>query len=584
MLGSLKELFLLLTPRQKKHFLILQFFMILSAVIELFSITSIVPFIGAAADPDILENNEHIRWLYNTFGFDSLDDFLLFSGLFFVFMIIFANSVHILTLYLLNRYSARIGAEFAHSLNRYYLYQPLLYHLSRNSSKLTNNVIIECDRVGRDLVNPFLRLNARIFLMAILAIFFFMLNPMVAVSSLIILGIAYLVVFRISRGNIETCGHTISENNEGRLKLLRESYDGIKEIKVTGTEPIYMQDFDIRTSSVSRATATVLILGQSPYYIIEAIAFSGIIVVALYIMGTTGGLAESLTMLGLYAMIGYKLIPAFQRSYHAAADIKGCLPAFNNIKSDLQEASLFSLKRNSGPAIKPAKAIDIQQLSFKYPGRNEHAISDINLVIPVNSITVITGHSGAGKSTLIDLILGLITPDSGHVYIDDIPLATDNILGWQRAIGYVPQHVHIADSSMKENIAFGLPTDQINEQAVELSARLSAIDSLASELESGYNTRIGEKGGKLSGGQRQRIGLARALYRDPSVLILDEPTSALDKTTELEVINSLKELSKSKTVIIISHSKEIQQHADQVVFMSDGLIKDINHNPASSLT
>ena len=573
MLKSLKELMGLLSPGQKKQFLILQFIMILSSVIELFGITSIVPFIGAAADPDILSKNEYVNFLYGLLGFQSLDDFLVFAGLLFLAMIVLTNGVHILTLYFLNRYATTIGADFAQSLNRYYLHQPLLYHHNNNSSRLTNNVIIECDRVGRDLVSPFLRLNAKLFSILLLAVLFFALNPWVAIISLLVLGSAYMLVFRIARQRIGDNGAQISERNKHRIKSLHESYDGIRDIKLTNTESVYEKDFADHTRSVARATANNLVLGQAPYYFIEAIAFSGIVAIALYFLASSREIGDSLTMLGLYGMIGYRLIPTFQRSYHATADIKGAIPAFESVKEDLRKSIEWDSTVVCKNPIRPGKEISLKNVNFTYPGRNTNALTDVNLSIPINTISVFTGTSGAGKSTLIDILLGLLSPDSGTLNIDNVVVNPGNVSAWQKNIGYVPQEIHIADTTFMENVAFGVPADEIDQTKLRLSTKLACIDTLEKELSDGFMTPLGERGRQLSGGQRQRIGLARALYHDPDVLILDEATSALDEMTEENVMRSLKEISEEKTIIFISHRDKILEIADFVFNVAGGRVE-----------
>jgi ATP-binding cassette, subfamily B, bacterial PglK len=573
MLKSIRELLSLLSPRQKRHFFILQLIMILSSAIELFGITSIVPFIGAAADPDILSENKYVNLLYHSLGFTSLDDFLLFSGLFFLAMIVLTNGVHILTLFLLNRYATRIGADFARSLNSFYLHQPLLYHHANNSSRLTNNVIIECDRVGRDLISPILRLNAKLFSICILAVFFFALNPWVAVISLAVLGSAYLGVFRFARRRIGDNGALISRQNQQRIKLLHESYDGIKDIKLTGAEPVYEQDFDNHTKAVARATANNLVFGQAPYYFIEAIAFSGIIIIALYFISNTQQIGDSLTMLGLYGMIGYRLIPTFQRSYHATADIKGSIPAFEGIKEDLLKSISWKKPPKHAIRLTPSKQISLDGVSFTYPDRATEALSNVSLTIPVNSISVFTGKSGAGKSTLIDILLGLLSPDSGTLKVDETIIDEGNVFAWQRHIGYVPQEIHIADTSLMENIAFGIPIEDIDLERIAKAAELACIDTLAQELGDGYMTTLGEQGRQLSGGQRQRIGLARALYHDPDILVLDEATSALDAVTEEDVMRSLEKISKSKIIIFISHRQKALDIADLAFNVVGGIVK-----------
>jgi len=441
-----------------------------------------------------------------------------------------------------------------------------------NSSKLTNNVIIECDRIGRDLMSPFLNLNARLFSITLLSIFFVILNPLVALICLLTLGGAYLLVFRIARTMIGNNGKYISTHNKHRIKLLQESYDGIKDIKLTGTETIYENDYASHTNTVSLATANNLVLSQAPYYIIEGLAFTGMIAISLYFITTSDGLGNSFAILGLYAMIGYRLIPLFQRSYLATATIKGALPAFDNVKEALRESLSWKTPDHTAHPIHIHNTISLSDISFSYPEHSKTALSNVSLTISTNTITVFTGPSGAGKSTLIDILLGLLIPDSGSLKVDNTEINPGNIQAWQKSIGYVPQQIHIADNSLMENIAFGIPLDKIDIDMVKSAALHANIESLANEREMGYQAILGEKGKKLSGGQKQRIGIARAIYRNPDVLILDEPTSALDKETEQKIIESLKTLSNNMTIVVISHSQALLDSADNIFRVNNGNI------------
>jgi HlyD family secretion protein len=285
-----------------------------------------------------------------------------------------------------------------------------------------------------------------------------------------------------------------------------------------------------------------------------------------------------LPLLSVYALAGFKLLPAFQQIYTSISQIRGNLVAFEGLRDDLRASARTSfqstLKENGGEHLTPRKSIELKNIQFTYPGKAEPALRDLTMTIGVNQAIGLVGASGSGKSTVIDILLGLIHPETGELMIDGSPVKKQQLRAWQNSLGFVPQSIFLADSSIRENIAFGLPPELVDEEKVQRAATMAHLDELLAELPDGLRTRVGERGVQLSGGQRQRIGIARALYHDADVLILDEATSALDGVTEKLIMDAIHDFSGKKTIIMIAHRLTTVKQCDAIFMMAQGEVVD----------
>jgi HlyD family secretion protein len=318
-------------------------------------------------------------------------------------------------------------------------------------------------------------------------------------------------------------------------------------------------------------------MGLVPRYAMELVAFASVILLVLYLLSAyQGDLGTILPVLSVYALAGFKILPALQLVYSSVSQIRGNLAAFEALRDDLR----FSSISNRGPATAgqpagadswvPKHSIQLRDVTFTYPGKQEPALNGLSIEIPANQVIGLVGASGSGKSTAIDLLLGLIEPQQGQLLIDGQPVTASNLRSWQNTLGFVPQLIFLADSSIRENIAFGLPPELIDEERVRRAASMAHLDELLSTLPDGMNTCVGERGVQLSGGQRQRIGIARALYHDADVLILDEATSALDGITEKMIMEAIHDFSGKKTIIMIAHRLATVKACDCIYLLSNG--------------
>ena len=413
---------------------------------------------------------------------------------------------------------------------------------------------------------------------------------MIAIVGLLIFAFAYFLLYKIVRKKLVIQGREISQVSTDRFRLMNEGFGGIKDVLLLNRSHDFVKRFEESGTIYARAVGLNAGISTVPRYFMELIAFGSMIgLVLLLIKLHEGDLGTVLPILAVYALAAFKLLPALQQIYASLAQIKGNIAAFDAVKGDLEQ----SLNQDK-PVIKEAiplrtelkKQITLDNIKFSYPGKSIPAVNGVTITIPVNSVIGLVGSSGSGKSTLIDLLLGLLTPQSGHLYMDDTCITAENKRAWQDTLGFVPQSIFLSEGTIAENIAFGLPSADIDLKQVNKAIALANLTELVEELPDGINTKVGERGIQLSGGQRQRIGIARALYHEANVLVFDEATSALDGITEKIVMDAIHDFSGQKTIIMIAHRLKTVQKCDIIYLMEQGKIVDqgtydqlIEHNP-----
>ena len=544
--------------------------MFAAALSELVGTISIMPFIALASNPEIIHTNAYFAQLYQLMGTPSHEKFLVKVGLIFIGLIVVANVTMTITQFLMNRYSFRVGGELSARLYKYYLAQNVLYHARTNASALVQRVMRDSLILSTFLIAPTLRLNARFFSIALLASMIVYIDPIVASTTVLVLGGVYWFFYRFVRRVIHKNGLLVSQLGQQRNQILNESFGGIRDVKLYAYEAGYLSQYQRYTKLSDRASADNLILGEVPYFFVETVVLAGMVLLTLYLYSAESGLSAALPMLTLYCLAGIKIVPKVQQSYLAVTRIRSAQPVFDRLRSDLTASLEASQFQGEGVRImNPKHAIDIKDLSFSYGNGAAPLFSDFSESFESGKVTAVTGGSGAGKSTLLEIIMGLVQPQDGYIAIDGKPLHERDLPNWRASIGYVPQEVYLMDSSIAENIAFGEDREDIDMERVARVARYASLEQTIAALPDGYWAQIGERGGLLSGGQRQRIGIARALYRNVSILLLDEATSALDETTQTEILNKLAEYESDLTIIMITHRSETLAIADRVIYLDE---------------
>jgi ABC-type multidrug transport system fused ATPase/permease subunit len=577
MIKTYRKILALLSPREKRQFLLL-FLMVLGVgLLEVVGVASILPFLAVTSDPSVIERNAILSRVYALSGVGSPQDFLVVLGAGVFCVVVFGLIFKALTFHMLFRFTSMRIYSISTRLMHGYLAQPYVWFLSRNSADLGKNMLSEVDRVVHHVLIQAMRFMAQSVVIACLVILLVIAKPEVAFGAAIVLGGAYSLVYLLARRRVKFRGADQLAANAARFKIVNEAFGGIKDVKTLGLEKVYLERFRGPARRVSQAEYYVLTLSEVPRHLLEAVAFGGMLLLVLWLLVSSdnGSISEILPLLGLYAFAGVRLFPASQQMYSAFTKLRFGGAMLDNLHADLAAVSAAA-RAPLPPVAKPlglTRALELRGVRFSYPETDRAALNGLDMTIAANTTVGVVGGSGAGKTTAVDVILGLLEPQEGVVLVDGVAVDASNRRSWRRSVGYVPQQIFLTDDTIAANIAFGVPADQIDMGAVERAARIAELhDFVLTELPGGYDTIVGERGVRLSGGQRQRIGIARALYHDPDVLVLDEATSALDNLTEKAVMDAVANLGHAKTIVLVAHRLSTVRGCDTIFRMERGVV------------
>ena len=568
MRDSLRKIWTLFTPPEQRRTVIMLALIVLMALAETAGVISIMPFLSVLGRPEIVHENPWLQKLYELAGTQDTRAFIALLGLVSIAIVVLSSAFKTITLHLVNRFVYMLRHSLSSRLLERYLGQPYEFFLSRNPAELSKNVLSEADQLTFSLLQPLSMLIAHGTVVVAIVILIVIYDPLMALAIVAAVALLYGAIYLLVRRRLQHVGQARQQADIGRYQACSEALGGIKDVQVTHTGLQWLDAYARNSREFARHMATAETLSVSPLYIVEAVGYSGLIVIALFLLMRSNDVGQVLPALGMYGFAAYRLLPAAQIMYRGFARLRYSTATLDTIHHDLTLPVQPAPQGTGGRRIVPQREIRLQGIRYAYPSTpDKPALDGIDLVIPANTSVGIAGKSGAGKSTLMDVLLGLLQPQAGTLSVDGVPITADNAADWQRAIGYVPQHIYLADASVAENIAFGVPKDRIDLAAVERAARAAQIhDFVVDELPQGYGTPVGDRGIRLSGGQRQRVGIARALYRDPSVLLMDEATSALDGATEATVNEAIRGLSGRKTVVVIAHRQGTLCTCDRIIF------------------
>ena len=569
MLSSLKQLWQILSPLDKRKVIYVFILIMGMAFIESAGVISIMPFLAVLSNPNVVESNSYLKQLYDFMGAANKQNFILYLGFLSLFVVICSTVFKIVTQYAVNRFASLQRHYFSTRLLKTYLQQNYEFFIQRNSATLVKNILSEVDQLIWTMILPALTLMSYgvvlLFMVGILLLY----DPIMAIATAFVLGLFYASIYMLVRKKLTQIGQEFTQANKERYQTCQEALAGIKDVMINNAEHGYIKQFEESSRVFARHIATRETLGQVPLNVIETVGYGCLIGLAMLLVVSGKEVSHILPVLGLYGFAAYRMLPAAQNMYRAISQIKFSEQVLSVLKPEfaLEKDELKHIEKDSTQYLKFEHSIRLENISFAYPNRMESPIlNNFSLEVKKNASLGIVGKSGSGKSTLMDIMLGLLSPQQGKVYIDDVELTADNITQWRDLVGYVPQNIYLADKSIAENIAFGVAKIDIDLKRVEFVARQAQIDDfIQSQLPLGYHTLVGERGVMLSGGQRQRIGIARALYKNPQILFMDEATSALDIETEQAVNEAIQGLSGQKTMVIIAHRESAVTKCDQIV-------------------
>jgi len=573
-MDTIKKLSFLLTPIERRNALLLLLMFVIMALIDMIGVASILPFMAVLTNPSLIETNMILNYMYqvsNIFGVENDQEFFFALG-FLVFIILIISLIFkAITTYIEVKFLQMCEYNVSKRLVEGYLHQPYIWFLNRNSAELGKSILSQVSIVI-DIMRSLMSLISKSIIAIALIALLIIANPKLSMIVGLTLSLAYGIIFYFTRKYLNSLGKENLKNDELRFIAVSEAFGAAKEIKVGGLERAYIKSYSKAAKIFAQNKAILKVISQLPRYILEGIAFGGIMLLILYLMFQEGSFNNAIPIISLYAFAGYRLMPVMQNIYISLSQISFSSPSLDNLYYDI--GKLNPIKNNYlEEKLSFDKEIVLNNIYFNYPNTSQKALQGISLNIPAKSTIGFIGATGSGKTTLLDIILGLLMSDKGTLEIDGEVLSKKNLRSWQRNIGYVPQNIYLSDDTIAANIAFGVESKNINQIDIERASKIANLhDFIINELPDKYNTTIGERGIRLSGGQRQRIGIARAVYLNPKILILDEGTSALDNETEKKVMESINKLSKKITIILVAHRLNTVRNCDKIYKFEKGKV------------
>lgn len=573
----LQELRYIFDRKQKIGLMLMLIAIAIGTVIELLGVTMVLPFIDVVMNPEMIQKKWYLSWIYENLGFQSNVDFMVFLSVTLIVIYIVKN-IYLCIMYNLQyQFTFSNQRKLAYRMLKCYMKQPYSFHLAHNSADLMRNVSTDTNMMFLGVL-AILQLITEGMVCIALGIFLFIQDKSITVGVVVILCAFLLIFAKGFKRYLSDIGSDDRKYNAGITKWLQQSFGGIKETKIMDREDFFLQKFDYNYKNYASCERKYRFLQVAPRPVMEAVCISALLAVVAFKLLRGTNSTYFVTTLSVFAIAAFRLLPSINRVANYMSVIMFNKPAIDAVYHDLKQ--IDELEKDKVQKTKVEKALSIKReirinnISFRYPDAENYVLRSVNFAIPKNTSIAFIGPSGAGKTTLADIILGALEPTEGKVEIDGLDIG-ENMQAWHKNLGYIPQAIYLMDDTIRNNIAFGIAEEEIEEDKVWKALEQAQLKEFIQSLERGLDTEIGEAGVRLSGGQRQRIGIARALYNDPDVLVLDEATSALDNETENAVMDAIDNLSGRKTLIIIAHRLSTIKNCNIVYEIKDEGIKRV---------
>ena len=561
-------------PKRKIQFWFLLILTVFASFAEVISIGAVLPFIGALTNPEKIFQNKIASHFLLIFKIETPRQLLLPLTLIFIFAIVISGLMRMILLWAQTKLSHNIGTDISLDIYKKTLYQPYSVHVSRNSSEVITGISNKSHGIIYSALLPVLNIISS-FIMLFMILFALMyINSSLALFSVFGFGLIYFFIIQLTKKSLKKASINISLESNKVIKALQEGLGGIRDVLIDGTQKIYCKIYRDADLPLRKAQANIALISGFPRFAIEGLGMILIAILAYRLTINENGLSTTIPILGSLALGAQRMMPMLQLGYASWTNIKGSEDSISDTLMLLDQQLPDFAKKAEELKIPFKNILKISDLSFKYSESSTlNVLNSINLEIKKGSTVGFIGVTGSGKSTLLDIIMGLLLPTKGSLDIDGIPLNKSNFRSWQKNIAHVPQSIFLSDTTILENIAFGVPFEKIDIEKVKKAAQMAQISDSIEKFDDKYNTRVGERGICLSGGKRQRIGIARALYKDADIIVFDEATSALDNETEKMVMKSIDLLGRDLTMIIVAHRLTTLENCDIIYELNNGNIK-----------
>jgi ABC-type multidrug transport system fused ATPase/permease subunit len=571
----LKKLSYLFTRREKRNGVILFLMMILGALAEVVGVGAIPAFVGVISMPERLLENEKIRYLYDLLGMESPQEMVLWAALGLIVVFVVKNAYLALLVYARSRYTSNRQVTISNRLFRAYLHSPYAFHLQRNTAELLRNTNSEAGAITGGVLLPMMSILMEFMVLILIFVLLFAVEPVVTLITFGIFGTLTVAYYRATRSKINEYAKEEQRHRKQSVQAVNQGLGGFKDARILGREQFFLNSYQESTWFKAKAARFKAVVSAMPRLVLETMAVAGLLGVASLLVAQDRDLETIIPTLALLGVAIVRLMPSFTKIAGSFTALKWGQRALDVVYDDvvmLEKEEREIAERQKEGRRKPlpfTREIRIVDLSYFYPESSEAALRGITLTIPKNASVGFVGPSGAGKTTIVDVILGLLTPTDGKVEVDGVDIQ-ERLPVWQRKIGYIPQSIYLTDDSVRNNVAFGMEDEEIDDEAVWAALEAAQLRDLVEELPDQLDTFVGERGVRLSGGQRQRIGIARALYHKPEVLVMDEATSALDNQTERHIVEALEQLQGQHTMIVIAHRLSTVRNCDTLFMLDEG--------------
>jgi len=570
----IENLWLHISLRRRIQFGLLLVLIILTSFAEILSIGAVLPFLGILTAPNHVFEHSVAQPFIKFMEITSPDQLLLPLTAVFGIAVLLAGTMRLLLMWTSTRLSYATGADLSINIYRRTLYQPYAVHVSRNSSEIINGISNKTNGVI-NIIMMFITLISSSVMLASILIALLSVNPLVALVAFGGFGLIYIFIIMHTRNRLLNNSQRVAHESTQVIKALQEGLGGIRDVLIDGSQQAYCQIYRNADLPLRRAQASSIFISNSPRYGMEALGMILIAGLAYNLSQQEDGIVKAIPLLGALALGAQRLLPVLQQGYGAWSSIKAGQASLQDTLELLNQELPDYADERATKIMEFKQQIRLNNLSFHYSSDTTLVLKNIDLSIEKGSRIGFIGATGSGKSTLLDIVMGLLPSTDGTIEIDDQIITADNHRNWQAHIAHVPQSIFLADSTIAENIAFGVPKDKIDNERVIKASSQAQIAEFIETWPKKYQTIVGERGIRLSGGQRQRIGIARALYKQANVIIFDEATSALDSKTEKFVMQTIENLNEDLTVLIIAHRLTTLKNCTKIVELSDGKIKRI---------